>query len=88
MPGGLQGQFAVVYYADRNIAQGREAARSSVEIGVTKPVMGDRAEVIVSVSDLFNDFGIRQQIDGDGFDAVYENLFESQVVTVGFKYQF
>jgi hypothetical protein len=50
--------------------------------------MGDRAEVIVSVSDLFNDFGIRQQIDGDGFDAVYENLFESQVVTVGFKCQF
>ena len=43
---------------------------------------------MLSVTDLFNEFGIRQEIDGDGFDAVYENFYESQVVTVGINYDF
>ena len=40
------------------------------------------------MTDLFNEFGIRQEIDGDGFDAVYENFYETQTVTVGMNYRF
>jgi hypothetical protein len=29
---------------------------------------------VLSVTDLFNEFGIRHEIQGDGFDAVYEIL--------------
>ena len=43
---------------------------------------------MVSITDLFNEFGIRQEIDGDGFDAVYENFYETQTVTVGMNYRF
>jgi hypothetical protein len=51
-------------------------------------VLDNRAELVVSISDLFNEFGLRHEIDGAGFDAVYENFYESQVVSVGLNYEF
>jgi len=87
LPNGLEAQLSVVYYAEKPIAQGREAARSSVDLGFKKPVLRD-AEIVVSITDLFNEFGIRQEIDGDGFDAVYENFYETQTVTMGMNYRF
>jgi hypothetical protein len=35
-----------------------------------------------------NQFGIRHEIEGSGFDAVYENFYETQTVTVGMNYRF
>ena len=88
LPNGIEAQLAVVYYAAKPIAQGHEAARSSIDLGFKKPILNDRAELVLSVTDLFNEFGIRHEIEGDGFDAVYENFYESQVVTVGVNYTF
>jgi hypothetical protein len=51
-------------------------------------VLAQRGELVLSVTDLLNDFGIKQYIDGDGFDAVYENYYETQVVSLGLTYQF
>lgn len=87
LPNGIEAQLSLVYYAEKPIAQGREAARSSVDLGFKKPVLRD-AELVVSITDLFNEFGIRQEIDGDGFDAVYENFYETQTVMVGMNYRF
>jgi hypothetical protein len=88
LPNGIEAQLAVVYYAAKPIAQGREAARSSVDLGFKKPMLDMRAELVLSVTDLFNEFGIRHEIQGDGFDAVYENFYESQTVMVGMSYRF
>ncbi len=33
-------------------------------------------------------FGIKQRLDGAGFDAIYENFYETQVVSVGLNYEF
>ena len=85
---GIRAQLSVVYYAETNIAQGTQEARSSVDLGVTKPVLGDRGELVFSVTDMFNNFGIKQNIRGDGFDAIYENYYETQVLSVGLNYQF
>ncbi len=84
----LQVQVSIVYYAEKNIAQGTQAARSSVDLGISKPIMGDKGEIVFSFVDVFNDFGIKQFISGDGFNAIYENYYETQVVSVGFNYQF
>ena len=85
---GMQLQVALVYYAEKNIAQGRESARSSLDVGLSKPVMDERGEIVFSFVDVFNDFGVQQFIYGDGFDAVYENYYETQVVSLGFNYKF
>lgn len=79
-------QLSYTYYAARNFVQGNESARSSLDIGINKSVLANRGELVFSVTDLLNKFGIQQQIRGNGFDAVYENFFETQVVSLGFRY--
>jgi outer membrane receptor protein involved in Fe transport len=85
---GIELQLSLAYYGERNIAQGMQAARSSVDIGLAMPVMQDRGELSITVTDLFNDFGLKHTIDGAGFDAVYENFYETQVLSVGLKRKF
>lgn len=88
LPWGVEGQLSYVYYAPRNIAQGEELERSSFDFGLSKALLDDRVELTLSASDVFNDFGLRQTIDGVGFDAVYENYYQTQIVNLGLKYNF
>jgi len=86
LPYNMRMQLSLTYYAPKNYAQGTEAARYSLDFGITKPVFSDRADLVFSVTDLFNRFGIRQDIRGNGFDAIYENYSETQVVSLGIRY--
>jgi len=86
LPYDLRLQLSMTYYAPRNFAQGREAARSSIDMGLRKPVLKDKGELVLSVTDLLNKFGIRQDIEGNGFDALYENYYETQVISLGLRY--
>jgi hypothetical protein len=70
------------------IPQGKQLARSSVDLGIKKGVIHGRGELTFSFSDIFNHFGLRQEIIGDGFTALYENYYETQVARLGFKYKF
>ena len=85
---GMQFQVSLSYLGDRNIAQGEQLSRSSVDLGFTMPILEGKGELIASITDLFNDFAIRQRIIGAGFNATYENYFETQVFSVGAKYAF
>lgn len=88
LPAGLQLQLSFVYYAPKNIAQGRQLARSSIDLGAKKALFRGRGEASFSFSDILNRFGIRQEIEGEGFHAVYENFYETQVAQLGFRYRF
>jgi len=88
LPAGIQLQINYVYYAPKNIAQGRQLARSSLDLGVKKSFFKERGELNLSFSDILNRFGVRQEIEGEGFRAVYENFYETQVVQLGFRYKF
>ncbi|MDB4582294.1 TonB-dependent receptor [Draconibacterium sp.] len=85
---GWEIQLTGVYYAEKNIPQGKQLARSSVDLGIKKEILKGQGEIIFSFSDIFNDFGIRQEYTGDGFTALYENYYETQVARLGFKYKF
>jgi outer membrane receptor protein involved in Fe transport len=85
---GMQLQLSFSYYGERNIAQGTEAARSSIDLGFAMPVLDGAGELTVSATDIFNNFGLRQYIVGNGFNAVYENYYETQVVSVGITRKF
>ena len=88
LPQGFQFQLTGVYYAPKYIPQGKQLARSSVDLGIKKGVLNGRGELTFSFSDIFNNFGLRQEIVGDGFTALYENYYETQVARLGFKYKF
>ncbi|MCB0372578.1 MAG: TonB-dependent receptor [Muricauda sp.] len=87
LPKDLSVQLTGVYYSDRNIPQGKELSRSSIDFGVKKRFWNKKAELTISASDIFNRFGIRQEVSGEGFGVLYQNYFETQIFRVGFKYK-
>lgn len=80
-------QLTGVYMAAKNIPQGRQLSRASVDIGLKKKILKSKGEISFSASDILNTYGIRQTIHGDGFQANYENYYETQVLRIGFKYK-
>lgn len=81
-------QLSYIYYASRNVPQGRERARSSLDLATTWPLLDERAEVTFTFTDMLNDFAVRRDIDGQGFTALYENYLETQVATVSIRTRF
>ncbi|MCA8888767.1 MAG: TonB-dependent receptor [Parvularculaceae bacterium] len=88
LPAGIELNVTGVYYAARNISQGRQDARGSVDLGLSRPVMKGRAELVLAATDIFNTFGYRYRIDGLGFDAIYENFYQTQEFNLSFKMTF
>jgi outer membrane receptor protein involved in Fe transport len=88
LPRAIEVQGNYVYYAARSVPQGRQRARSSFDLAAKWPLMNDRAELVFSFTDVFNDFAVQHEIDGQGFRALYQNFLESQVATVGLRYRF
>jgi hypothetical protein len=88
LPRAAQLQLSYIYYARRNVPQGWERARSSLDLAASLPLRDNSAEVLFTFTDVFNDFGIRRETVGEGFTALYENLLESQVATIGVRVRF
>ncbi len=87
LPGNLQIQITGLYLAPKNIPQGRQLARSSIDLGIQKRLWNNKGELLLSFSDILNDYGIRQEIVGSDFEALYENYYETQVIRLGMKYK-
>ena len=88
LPGAVEVQLSYIYYGQRNVPQGRERARSSVDFAVQRPIMNDRAELLFTITDVFNDFAIEHEVDGQGFTALYQNFLETQAVALGLRVRF
>ena len=80
--------MSYIYCAARNVPQGRERDRSSVDLAVKRPIMNDRAELVLTFTDIFNDFAVEREIEGQGFTALYQNFLETQAVTFGVRDRF
>ncbi len=88
LPRGSELQLSFIYYAGRNVPQGRERDRSSLDLAASWPIRDDRAEIVFTFTDVLNDFAVQRDIDGEGFTALYENFLETQVATVGMRVRF
>ena len=87
LPGKLQLQLTGVYLAPKNIPQGRQLARSSIDIGIQQEILQGKGKITLAATDLFNRYGIRQEVTGPDFTALYENYYETQTVRLGFSYK-
>ena len=81
-------QLTAVYLAAKNTPQGRQLSRASVDAGLKRTIWNGKGELQLSATDIFNTFGLREEIKGTDFTAIYENYYETQVVRLGFKYKF
>jgi hypothetical protein len=88
LPRSAELQLSYIYYARRNVPQGHERARSSLDLAASLPIRGDRAELMLTFTDIFNDFAIQRETEGVGFNALYENFLETQVASVALKVRF
>lgn len=88
LPAGIKFQLTGVYYAERSIPQGTEFARSSIDFGLSKTIRDDSIELSLTGTDLFNEFGLEQELAGEGFSALYQNYYETQIFMAGLKYKF
>ncbi len=88
LPNNFQAQLIYVYYAAKNIPQGKQSARSSTDLGIKKSIWQNKGEINFSFNDILNKFGIKQKLHGENFSAVYENYYDTQIVRLGFKYKF
>jgi outer membrane receptor protein involved in Fe transport len=88
LPRAIELQASYIYYAERNVPQGIERPRSSVDVAAKWPIMNERAELLFTFTDIFNDFAIEQEVAGQGFTALYQNLLETQVVTASLRFRF
>ena len=81
-------QLTGIYYAPVNIPQGKQMGRSSIDIGIKKVIMKGKGEINLSASDIFNKYGLVQEIYTEGVRATYENYYETQIINLGFKMKF
>ena len=88
LPLDISAQLTGVYYSAKNIPQGEQLSRSSVDVGLKKNIWENKGEITLAATDIFNTFGIRQELVGVGFTALYENYYETQIIRVGMKYRF
>ena len=86
--GGQEIQLSFISYAARNVPQGRERARSSLDLAASWPLANERGDVTFTFADILSDFAVRRDIEGEGFSAVYENLMETQAATVRLRVRF
>jgi hypothetical protein len=87
LPWQINGQLSWIYYAPFNIQQGKQLARSSIDLGMKKTILKGKGEFNFSYTDIFNRFGIRQKINSYGVSVLYENYYETQAFTIGFRYK-
>jgi hypothetical protein len=78
-------QLNGTYYAGREIAQGSQASRGSVDFSLTRTFARERIKASLSATDIFNTFGTRTFVNGVGFDALYENYYETQAVMLSIE---
>ncbi len=88
LPRGLELQANYIRYASRNVPQGRERARSSLDVSAKQPLLGDKADLVFTFTDIFNDFALQHEIVGAGFTALYQNFMETQVATLALRFRF
>lgn len=84
----LQFQLSGIYLAPKNTPQGKALSRASLDIGCKINLLEEQVEFTLSAVDVFNTFGLREEIQTQEFNALYENYFETQVFRAGLKYKF
>jgi len=84
----VEAQLTVIYLAPDIIPQGTIAARYSIDFGVKKTIQKGKGELFFNATDLLNTLVIKKAIQGQGFNYVSSDYYETQVMRLGYSYKF
>ena len=85
---GIDAQLTGIYLAPDVIPQGRIDSRYAVDIGVKAAIQGGKGELFLNMSDVFNTMQIRKNFQSTGVRVLSTDLFETQVIRLGYSYKF
>ncbi|MBB2149265.1 TonB-dependent receptor domain-containing protein [Pedobacter gandavensis] len=81
-------QLTGVYLAPDLIPQGRIASRFSLDMGLKKQLQKGKGELFLNGSDLLNTLKIKKTVQGNGFNMISTDYYETQVFRLGYSYKF
>lgn len=81
-------QLTAIYLAPDVIPQGKIDARFTLNIGLKKSIQKGKGELFFNATDLLNTMVIKKTIQGNNFNYISANYYETQVFRVGYNYKF
>ena len=88
LPYKTDAQLTAIYLAPDIIPQGKIYSRFSIDMGVKKAVQKGKGELFLNATDIANTLRIKKQVQGDGFNYLSTDYYETQVFRVGYNYKF
>ncbi len=88
LPKSIDAQITALYLAPDLVPQGRIDSRFSIDLGLKMPVQKGRGEVFLNATDVANTLRIRRTVQGDGFNYISTDYFETQVIRLGYNRKF
>ncbi len=81
-------QLTNIYLAPDLIPQGRIESRYSLDVGVRRRIQKGSGELFMNASDILNTMRIKKVVTATGFTLRSIDLFETQIIRVGYSYKF
>ncbi|MBC7571687.1 MAG: TonB-dependent receptor [Spirosoma sp.] len=88
LPKSIDAQITALYLAPDLVPQGRIDSRFSIDLGLKMPVQKGRGEVFLNATDVANTLRIRRTVQGDGFNYISTDYFETQIIRLGYNRKF
>lgn len=88
LPKSVDIQLTAIYLAADIVPQGRIKARYHLDGGITKKIQEGKGEVFLNATDIFNTLVIKYNLEGNGFNVISRDYYESQVFRLGYSYRF
>lgn len=83
LPKSLDLQISAIYLAPDLIPQGKIGTRFSLDVGLKKTVKN--GEYFINATDILNTMVIKREIEGNGFNYVSRDFYETQVLRIGYN---
>ena len=81
-------QLSAIYLAPDIIPQGKIGSRFSLDAGIKKSIQQNRGELFINATDLLNTMIINRKIEGNNFVLTSKDYYETQVIRIGYTYNF
>jgi len=88
LPDGIDAQLSLTYLAPDLIPQGKIFSRFSMDLGIKKILQKGRGEFFLNATDLLNTLVIKKEIQGNNFNYVSRDYYETQVFRIGYSIKF
>jgi outer membrane receptor protein involved in Fe transport len=88
LPKNFDAQLTAIYLAPDIIPQGKIAQRFSLDLGIKKSLQKGKGELFLNATDILNTMIIKKEIQGQGFNYISTDYYETQVIRLGYGYKF